>query len=364
MLSNAMNRWLPGLMARVGRDRLEYFFSNTMNTFTLRLSSFFWTYDCKARIIAIRRETEDTQTFTLLPNQYFQDPIPGQHVEIRVQNPRTGELLARNYTISAAGDMTIDITVKHKAGGAMSTWLNQHAALGDEVGISQPRGRFIFQNQRKILFVCAGSGVTPCFAMADAQLGQQNAADLAFFYRSRSPANTIFHDKLIALKPRLALTFSFSDDEPPEVLKKGMLTQIETSFPDFMDRHIYLCGPENFRDELIAALTDRGFDLKQLTLENFTPVATAAPTGETVEGTVTVTLTARNLSFEIDARHQGMSLLEAAEANGVEMEHGCRTGMCGTCRTHLLSGEVSGNQIGNCIYPCTSYPRSREIVLE
>ena len=45
------------------------------------------------------------------------------------------------------------------------------------------------------------------------------------------PANTIFHDKLIALKPRLALTFSFSDDEPPEVLKKGVLTQIETSFP-------------------------------------------------------------------------------------------------------------------------------------
>ncbi|MBK8973284.1 MAG: 2Fe-2S iron-sulfur cluster binding domain-containing protein [Hahellaceae bacterium] len=364
MLSNAMNRWLPGLMARVGRDRLEYFFSNTLNTFTPRLSSFFWTYDCKARILDMRQETEDTRTFTLLPNQHFQNPVPGQHVEIRVRNPRSGEVLARNYTISAAGEMTIEITVKHKAGGDMSTWLHQHAAVGDEVELSQPRGRFVYQHQPKLLFVCAGSGVTPCFAIAEALLGQTNPADLAFFYRSRSPANTIFHDKLIALKSRLALTFSFSDDEAPAVLEKGMLAQIETAYPDFMDRHIYLCGPEGFRDALLEDLKARNFDLAHLTLENFTPTQAPVAPGESVEGTVTVRLTARNLSFEMNEAHQGMSLLEAAEANGIEMEHGCRTGMCGTCRTHLLEGEVAGNQIGNCIYPCTTYPRSQEIVLE
>lgn len=79
---------------------------------------------------------------------------------------------------------------------------------------------------------------------------------------------------------------------------------------------------------------------------------------------VSVRLKSQNVSFVIKAQDCGQSILEAAEAQGVQMEHGCRTGMCGTCRTNLVSGSVSGNHLGKTIYPCTAYATSRELVLE
>lgn len=38
---------------------------------------------------------------------------------------------------------------------------------------------------------------------------------------------------------------------------------------------------------------------------------------------------------------EGESVLEAAEAAGVSLPFGCRTGACGTCTARLLEGEVS-----------------------
>lgn len=50
----------------------------------------------------------------------------------------------------------------------------------------------------------------------------------------------------------------------------------------------------------------------------------------------TVFLKSRNISIAIDAKDSDKTLLEAAEEKGVHLEHGCRSGMCGTCRTNLV----------------------------
>jgi ferredoxin len=129
-----------------------------------------------------------------------------------------------------------------------------------------------------------------------------------------------------------------------------------------------LCGPELFRNDVIQYLESVGFNLDNLDVEQFTLPVISAPQESggmnALGGEISVTLKSQNISFVIPASDCDKTLLEAAEEQGIVMEHGCRSGMCGSCKTNLVSGEVSGNKIGRSIYPCTAFPASNEIVLE
>ena len=359
MLNKLLTAVQGFIIAKLGRDRLEYLASNTMNVVTQSLDQFIWSYDCQAKVVAIRQETADTKTFVLLPNQHFQQPKAGQHIELAVHiDGEEGEddLVSRCYTLSHINNNTVSITVKHHAQGKLSNWLHTKAKVGDTFKISSPRGRFVYRKQHKLLFICAGSGITPGYAMLNDLLGQHLVPDIAFYYRSRNPQQTIFQQALAATGK---VDFSYSQQDDRAV----MLDQL-AAYEDIKQRHIYLCGPQSFKDQVLTFLESIGYDFNMLEVEQFTIPANASTQVRKFDEDVTVRLTSQNISFVIKAQDCGQSILEAAEAQGVQMEHGCRTGMCGTCRTNLVSGSVSGNQLGKTIYPCTAYAASRELVLE
>jgi len=57
MSNKLLTRIHTGLIRALGRDRLEYLASNTMNALTQRVDPFIWSFECQAKIIEIRRET-------------------------------------------------------------------------------------------------------------------------------------------------------------------------------------------------------------------------------------------------------------------------------------------------------------------
>jgi ferredoxin-NADP reductase len=352
------------IIRTLGRERLDYLISNTMNTVTEKISRFFWSYDCKAKIMAIRRETADTLTFELLPNQHFKQPLPGQHVEIKVAIAPSGEVVTRCYTLSHIQDDTVAITVKRQAGGKLSCWLHDQARVGDILTISSPRGQFNYHGQRKLVFICAGSGITPCFAILNALRLDSRQPDIGFFYRTTTPENAIFRQSLEHLSGSQKIVFSYSRQPVAGVSEKPLAEQLMDTFPDLNERHIFLCGPQGFHDAVVDTLTKIGFDFNYLTVEKFSSQAHSFALATNLSEDITVTLKSQNVSFRIRAQDSHKTLLESAESQGVHLEHGCRSGMCGTCRTHLLEGRVTGNQLGKSIYPCTAYPASTSIVLE
>lgn len=362
MLGKMKQKLHPLLIKHLGRDRLEYFASNTMNIATQAFDSFIWSYQCQAKIIEVRQETADTKTFVLLPNQHFKQPLPGQHIEITVDTDNSGSPTARCYTLSEIQQDTVSITVKNNPDGKVSSWLHQYGRAGMILNISSPRGQFIYRSQEKLLFVSAGSGVTPCFAMLKALESTKKPVDIAFYYRTRNPEQTIFQKQLEQTNQSVTVNFSYS--QPKDTSSQAHLPhQLAEMYPDINDRHIYLCGPESFKNEVVAHLQSTGYDLDNLQVENFRPPEVSVDESSRLEGRASVLLKERNIQFEIDAQ-TNQTILEAAESQGIQLEHGCRTGMCGTCRTRLISGKVSGQQLGNSIYPCTSYPASSKIVLE
>jgi ferredoxin-NADP reductase len=356
----------PWLIKTLGRDRLEYVASNTTNELTKRLDPFIWTYGCKAKVIAIRQETADTKTFVLLPNQHFTVPAAGQHVELSLVGPNNQA--NRCYTLSEITKNTVSITVKLNPEGEVSPWLHNHVEVGQVFDISLPRGKFVHRDQDKVLFICAGSGITPAFSMINNLLRKSDDAQIGLFYRTQTPENTIFSQQLATVESvskNVKFELSYSR-LPVDIVTPSFIDQLIAAYPDIKQQHVYLCGPELFRNDVIQYLESIDFDLDQLDIEQFTLPVMTNQQGEGIilEGDISVTLKSQNINFVIPASDSDKTILEAAEAQGIVMEHGCRSGMCGSCKTNLVSGEVSGNKIGRSIYPCSAYPASNQIVLE
>jgi ferredoxin-NADP reductase len=374
MLNKLLSIVHPWLIKTLGRDRLEYVASNTINELTQRLDPFIWTYDCKVKVIAIRQETADTKTFVLLPNQHFTAAIAGQHIELSSIGP--DHSANRCYTLSEITAETVSITVKLNPEGEVSPWLHHQAEVGMIFNSSLARGKFVHRDQDKVLFICAGSGITPAFSMINDVLAQSNNAKkssdskIGLFYRTQTPENTIFSKRLTELESEnrnVKVELSYSR-LPVDIVTPSFIDQLMSAYPDIKQQHVYLCGPELFRNDVIQYLESVDFDLNNLDVEQFTlpVISSSQETGEmsTLEGDVSVTLKSQNVNFVIPASDCDKTLLEAAEEQGIVMEHGCRSGMCGSCKTNLVSGEVSGNKIGRSIYPCTAFPASNEIILE
>jgi ferredoxin-NADP reductase len=203
---------------------------------------------------------------------------------------------------------------------------------------------------------------------------EQGASQIGLFYRSQTPENTNFSQCLAKLKSayksvKIDLSYSCL---PMDIVTPSFIEQLLAAYPDIKQQHVYLCGPWLFRNDVIQYLESVGFDLDNLDVEQFTlPVfssqqvpAEGQDKNSQLDGDVSVTLKSQNISFVMPVSDCDKTILEAAEAQGLVMEHGCRSGMCGSCKTNLVSGEISGNKIGRSIYPCTAYPASNQIVLE
>ena len=118
-----------------------------------------------------------------------------------------------------------------------------------------------------------------------------------------------------------------------------------------VDADFYMCGPERFMHDIAAALAARGAAPERDRSEIFgageaiTPgVVTGAPkppphppAGDPGTGAA---VRSRAATCRCPGTRRSPSLLELAEACDVPVRWSCRTGVCHTCATGLVSGEV------------------------
>jgi ferredoxin-NADP reductase len=355
-LNTLINAWM---LQAIGRDRLEYFCSNTMNQLTRRLNPFLWSYELKGRVLQRRQETHDVMSFELLPNQYWQEPLAGQFVELSFSH--AGKTLERAYSISTVNQQSFWITVKRQ--GQMSNALHDLLQVGDTVNLSGPFGQFVYRQQPRVLFLCAGSGITPCFSMLQQLLTLpiNQRPSIQFYAQFSKPQDTIFGEQLKQMS-QAGLTIDLAYSQAPEA---GTLPPLNPEnfgrhFPDFMEREIYLCGPQGFKQGLIEILGASGFLPERLHIEHFAAQAVALPGSKRLPE---VYFSAAN--YLIQMRHEDLhkSLLDLGLEHGLNLEKGCRKGYCGSCKLVLHEGEVLGQTHGKAVYICNAYANSDRVVL-
>lgn len=374
MLERALalaNRWT---LDHVAADWVDYVVSNTMTDFNRWANGFLWTYELKAQVVAVVDESPGVKTFVLRPNQHWHDFKPGQHVEVSL--PIEGEVVRRHYSASPASRGRFSITVKRQDQGRASRWMHEHLRPGMALKLSHAQGSFYLdgQSQAKVLYLCAGSGITPCHSMVTALLDKPAAErpDIQVMAQFRQASEVIFQSALqrwsesgVKVTTALSAEAGGLSALPGHVVTRLDAASLLQHCPDLRERDIYLCGPGGFMAGMIDALQALGVDMKRVRTERFVPVTPSAQATPHFEADgAEVYFQHMDKLITLTPLDQGKTLLQLATDHGLALESGCGQGMCGTCKLRVNEGQVSGNVLGQVAYLCSSYPASTRVVLD
>lgn len=318
-----------------------------------------WPSGEERRLVCCRvtAETHDVKTFLFRTEDGA--PIrfePGQYVTITVEVD--GAPVSRCYTISSppTRPYTLSITVKRVPGGVVSNWLHEHLQVGGVIRAAGPAGDFTptAHPAEKLLYLSAGSGVTPLMSMtrASVELGQD--LDIVFLHSARSPADIVFRQELAALArtcSRLRVVFLCESmgDERDWSGPTGRLSleRLQQFVPDFAEREVFVCGPEGYMRGAQTLLAEAGHPAVRYHQESFN--IAAAPQAETAAADAptadadgvpcyTVKLAKSQKTITVEATQ---NLLAAVKKAGTAIPSSCQQGICGSCKTGLLEGSVN-----------------------
>lgn len=347
-----------------------------------------WSAEADEELVCrrVKDETHDVKTFFLgsaRPRSFRFEP--GQFLTLELEID--GQPINRCYTI--AGSPTrpdlISITVKRVPGGPVSNWLHDRLRPGMTIKAVGPMGEFSsFRHpSRRLLFLAAGSGITPLMSMARAYHDLASEQDIVFVQSARSPGDLIFRAEL-----ELMAAQSPAFDFVPVCSRHGDfarwpgfrgrldMAMLRAIAPDFMERTIFVCGPAPYMEAVRTMLKGAGFDMSRHHEESFdfgvtegllAPEAEPEPAAPVVQ-TFKVAFTKSGKTLEV---RSDQTVLDAARKGGVRLPSSCSKGLCGTCKSKLTEGAVDMHHQGGIrqreidagmVLLCCSRPKSDLIV--
>jgi ferredoxin-NADP reductase len=284
----------------------------------------------RGRIVGLHPETRDAVTVVIKPGRRWRPHTPGQYVRVGVDVDGVRQWRAYSLTSSTSRpDGCISITVKAIPDGIVSNYLVRRATIGMVIQLDQAAGRFTLGSPApvKLLFVTAGSGITPVMGMLR-NMPSARGTDVVVVHSAPTAQQVIFGGELrmLAARGRIRLVeILTSTDGRLDIGALGKLVE------DLAERRTWACGPAGLLDGIETHWATNGIS-EQLITERFQPITIAA-TGD--GGAVTFSATGTTVEARGDR-----SLLEVGEAAGVLMPSGCRMGICFGCVAPLRRGAV------------------------
>jgi stearoyl-CoA 9-desaturase NADPH oxidoreductase len=323
---------------------LRSFFTPLLPDDYLELVNPLWsTQELRGRIESVEPETGDAVTIHIKPGWEWPGHDPGQYLRVGVVVDGVHHWRAYSLTSDPErADGRISITPKLYEPGTVSPHLVRQARPGAIVRLGGVEGTFTLPEPppRRLLFISAGSGITPIMSMLRALDRRGALGDVVHLHSARTPDDVIFGDRLRALDarhPGLTLHVRHTAQEGRLVVAD----HLEELCPDWRERETFACGPA----ELLDALTDHWDDAglaERLHMERFQPVVGGRGGGEQGAGG-TVRFTRSDVEAQCDG---GTPILVAGEEAGADLPFGCRMGICHTCVGQLRAGQVRDLRTG------------------
>ena len=316
-------------------------------------------------VTAIDQESEDVLSLTMRSQdgQLLRTALPGQYVVLRLQRTAGGPPLFRSYSLS--GPLSTEsyrISVKIEPNGAAGTYLREHLKVGDALDVSSPRGSFILQSgERPVVLLSAGIGATPVLAMLHALAAAHSTRQVLWLHAARDRQHHPFAAEVRRLMHALTRGRSYvcySRPDPQDKVGEDFDAAGHLSRPVFDEAGVsreadaYLCGPTRFMADMKEALAALGVPGERIHAEIFngsesmTPGVIGAakrdphlPTDDANTGPL-VSFARSGIAAHWKASGY-QSILELAEACDVPVRWSCRTGVCHTCESGLVSGKVA-----------------------
>jgi len=315
-----------------------------------------------ARVEQIIQETADTRTFVLKPSRRWSGFQAGQHVNIGTDV--NGVRQQRTFSLSSSPELwqqqgLITLTIKRLPGGLVTNWLHDHLETGSVLGLGDAFGDFLLpESGQPVLFIAGGSGITPILSQLETMAARDYLAPVTLLYYVRTQADIIARDRLEALASRLPdLTLNIiatHAKEQPRYLNGQDLEAV----PEIQSRQVYLCGPGGLMDLAGTLLSSQGVTEDRIHCTFF-----SAPVVDTANLNPGGLVHFDRSDLDVDSEGNA-TLLDIAEAAGLNPKHGCRMGICHQCSCRKSSGTVINTLTGKVSGPgeetvqlCISVPR-------
>jgi ring-1,2-phenylacetyl-CoA epoxidase subunit PaaE len=316
----------------------------------------------------------------------------GQYLVLRTE--LDGEEVRRSYSIcTGTGDGELRVAIKRVAGGRFSSYANDQLRVGQQLEVMPPDGRFFVpiepSRRGNYLAVAAGSGITPILSIIKTTLEREPQSRFTLLYGNRSSASALFREQLEDLKnrylQRLNLIFVFSREQQDVDLYNGHIDAGKCS--QLFSRWIqvdaldaaFICGPQSMTETVREQLREHGMPSERIHFELFASeggaarreAREAARSADSVSSQITVISDGRALNFELPRNTQ--SVLDAGNAQGLELPYSCKAGVCSTCKCKVIEGEVEMDSnfaledyevAAGYVLSCQSYPVSEKVVLD
>jgi ferredoxin-NADP reductase/MOSC domain-containing protein YiiM len=317
------------------------------------------------RVASIHKESDSVTSFVLTPVDgrplgIFQ---AGQFVVLRLLVDPSKPSVLRSYSLSdlpAAAHLRI--SVKEELNGIGSSFLCNRTREGDVLDVSAPRGSFTLRpSQNPAVLLSAGVGATPVMSMLHTLAAEKSQREVWWIYGTRNRADHPFAEESRSLLKQLSrgrgcIVYSRptagdqigADFDAPGHIDTPLLERI--GVPQGSD--LYLCGPSSFLKNMRDGLKSWGVPAENVHTEIFGVLESITPGMAQVEHTPhlpqgppgpgpAVSFARSGITAAWDPKFA--SLLELAEACDVPVRWSCRTGVCHTCMTGLISGSISYN---------------------
>ncbi len=336
------------------------------------------------KIADVRVMSEDCKTFTLVPDEekgttslaYF-----GAGKYLTVFETINNMPITRAYSISSSPKDSLEgkytLTIKLVEGGLMSRYIFDTWEVGTRVQVSAPAGNFEYQPLRDadtVICIAGGSGITPFVSMANAIADGDEDFNMVLLYGSRNYENILFRQELADLEKKcdkIKVVHVLSDEEKEiEGTEKGFITAelIKKYAPADKEYCIFLCGPQQmyaFVDKELEKLNLPKKFVRHEMFGEFHNPASQEDYPDNVPETVKITVTIQSETQTVEGSSAD-TVLQILEKNGISAPARCRSGECGFCHSHLLSGKVYvpkhleyrrlADFKFDCFHPCCSFP--------
>lgn len=313
-------------------------------------------------VFRVERETSDCTSFYLKDSEDQPLPpfLPGQYITVGLKD-ENGRVVSRCYSLSTAPDWRYyRITVKRVPGGKVSNLLHDQINVGASLQVRAPSGHFtpLANNDVPLVLIAAGIGITPMISIARHAEKCNPSRHIQLFFQVRD----------ISEAPLLKEAAQWAS-ENPHVRLYLYLSRPGSSVPKWVHGtgrlsaeeilrvcqetgcQFMFCGPGPMLESIQQGLVKHGVPESMVTVEAFESIQkikAAEDSASTVgnspaEGQpVAVRFTKSQKSGICDKVNP--SILDAAEAIGVDIDSGCRSGQCGACMVKVLKGSVGYTQ--------------------
>lgn len=290
----------------------------------------------------------------------------GQYVTVKYFSK--GKVFQNDFSMTSApfeGKISLGIKINNEESSTKD--LYNDFEIGDEVEVSEPKGRFTLISKphefRTIIGFAGGIGITPLISHFKNILHTEPRTRLFMFYGNRKTEEIAFKNELDALAKkygeRLQIFYFFSQEPTTDNLFHGRLderklkliinqilhlddTDEESTIWDAVDE-VLICGKGDMIKSLANACYNNGIRKKNIHFELFEeynediyPQEKEFPLIEDIE--VDFELFSKKYSTQL--KDNKTKLLQQLLIQGFPVPYSCKSGICGSCECILEEGEV------------------------